>query len=148
VVRDGANTSDSLSRVSIEAELLFRALILAVDDYGRLDGRLPIVKSRCFPLRESFTEQRIDELLDELTRCDPPPEPGGERSGPVERYEAEGLPFLRLVNWERHRGKSRRAKESRYPAPPPRVDLSVRDEIDRSLRVVRDRRAEPRSRGA
>jgi len=39
VVRGDINASDSLSRVSLEADLTFRALLVAVDDYGRLDAR-------------------------------------------------------------------------------------------------------------
>jgi hypothetical protein len=107
-----------LSRVSLEAELLFRALLLEVDDYGRLDARLEILKGRACPLRSELDLEAIRKALAELATCDP----GG--AGPLELYEVAGRPYLAVRNWERDRGKGRRARVSKYPAPP---DLEPED---------------------
>jgi hypothetical protein len=112
IIRGELNASGSLSRVSLEAELLFRALLLEVDDYGRLDARLEILKGRACPLRSELDLEAIREALAELATCDP----GG--AGPLELYEIGGRPYLAVRNWERDRGKGRRARVSKYPPPP------------------------------
>jgi hypothetical protein len=52
VIRGEINSSDSLSRVSLGADLTFRALIVAVDDYGRIDARPAMLKAALFPVRD------------------------------------------------------------------------------------------------
>lgn len=110
VVRSEINSSDSLSRVSPLADLTFRALIVVVDDYGRIDGRLPVLKGLLFPLRSEITEKKLETYLDELA--------AGPDS-PIVRYVVDGRPFIALSGWEKHRGKSKRAETSKYPEPPP-----------------------------
>ena len=109
VIRGEINSSDSLSRVSIGAELTFRALLLAVDDYGRLDARAPFLKATLFPMRVEITEQQVMGWLFELVDLQDPP---------VVVYNVGGRRYIAMTNWERHRGKGRRARESRYPPPP------------------------------
>lgn len=118
VVRGEINSSDSLSRVSLPADLTFRALLVAVDDFGRIDGRLPVLRGLLFPLRSEVTEAKLDRWLDELA------------AGPdplVIRYEVEGRAFLALTGWEKHRGKTKRAASSRCPEPPPRKSADPRE---------------------
>jgi hypothetical protein len=112
VIQGTINRSASLARVSLEAEHLFRALLLVVDDYGRTDARLPILKAECVPLRTEYDAARIRACLVELCSCDP------GATGPVRLYEVDGRPYLVLVNWERHRWHFKRAKHSKYPPPP------------------------------
>ena len=52
VIRAEINSSESLNRVSLEAELLFFKLITVVDDFGRCDARMSMIKAACFPLRD------------------------------------------------------------------------------------------------
>src|SRR3990167_4834737 len=52
VLREGYLDSDLLSAVSDGAETLYVRLILAVDDYGRFDGRPSYIRVRCYPLRD------------------------------------------------------------------------------------------------
>jgi hypothetical protein len=118
VIKGEINTSDSLSNVSIEAELTFRALLLACDDYGRFDGRLAVLKAALFPLRDRMTEARIDACMGEL-----------EREGCLRRYSIGCRPYLCLPNWERHRSKGRRANASRYPDPPETGQSATSSEI-------------------
>lgn len=111
VIRGDLLSSRSLSRVSWQADWLFMRLLLAADDFGRLDGRLEIVRSVCFGNRTDVTMGEIDRWLTELTQCDP----SGE--GPLVRYEVDGWPYLQLRNWEKHRGKANRAESSKFPDP-------------------------------
>jgi hypothetical protein len=101
-------SSESLSQVSLEADLLFRSLILLADDYGRLDGRIEIIRSSTFPLRPQVTVKKIRRWLDELLSLDDPP---------VVEYSSDDRPYMALTGWEKHRGKSRRALNSKFPSP-------------------------------
>lgn len=111
VVRGEINSSASLARVSLEADLTFRALIVSVDDYGRIDGRLPVLLGVLFPLRSNVTQKKLDKWLGELAEGDDPP---------ILRYVVDGREYIQLTGWEEHRGKSRRAKVSKCPEPHPR----------------------------
>jgi hypothetical protein len=108
VVRGDINSSQSLSGVSLEANLTFRALITAVDDYGRFDARPEILKGILFPLQASVTPAKILRWVREL-----------DADGCVQLYWGEdGRPYLHLTGWERHRGTGKRGGKSRYPEPP------------------------------
>lgn len=104
VVRGEINTSGSLNRVSPEADLTFRALIVAVDDFGRFDARPGILKATLFPLRAAFTPEKIMRWVHELAE-----------EGCIDLYEVDGRPFLALTGWEKHRGTSRRSEKPKYP---------------------------------
>jgi hypothetical protein len=106
VIRGDINVSRSLERVSMLADLTFRALILAVDEYGRTDARLHVLRALIFPTRPEVTDKKLDGWLAEL-----------EREGCIRRYVVDGGAYLCLPKWEKHRGKQRRPEHSRYPAP-------------------------------
>jgi hypothetical protein len=125
VIRGEINASRSLERVSMLADLTFRALLVAVDDYGRTDGRLHVLKAALFPTRREVTDAKLDAWLAELAR-----------EGCVVRYEIDGAPYLALTNWERHRGKGRRGGNSRYPEPPrASADFLGRDDASSDFRA-------------
>lgn len=150
VVRGEINASESLSRVSLFADLLFRALIVHVDDYGRTDARPEVLSSHCFPLRKNVGAEKIRGALVELASGDDPP---------IMLYEVNGRSYLELTGWEKHRGKARRAKHSKWPAPHPRRsaeilgslgdppegrgDEGTRDEGTRGREVASKRRSTP-----
>jgi len=104
VIRGEINASRSLERVSMLADLTFRALLVAVDDYGRTDGRLHVLRALLFPTRKEVTEAKLDGWLSELAQ-----------EGCITRYEVDGAPYIELSSWEKHRGKGRRAHTSRFP---------------------------------
>ena len=108
VMRGEVNSSESLSQVSIEADLTFRSLVVVVDDFGRTDGRLPVLKGLLFPLRDNVTTKKLDRWLSDLSDIPDPP---------VIRYMVDGREYIQLTGWETHRGKSRRAQESKFPGP-------------------------------
>ena len=117
VVRGEINSSQSLSRVSLEADLTFRALIVAVDDFGRLDARPGLLKALLFPLRESVTAAKLEKWIGEL-----------DAEGCVRLYEVDGRRYLQLTGWEKHRGITKRAKSSKYPESlDPRISSDPRE---------------------
>jgi len=107
VIRGEINSSVSLNRVSIGAELTFDRLITAVDDFGRFDARREMLKAALFPVRADAPPELVMEWIRELVN-----------EGCVRIYEVDGRSFLYLPAWERHRGNQRRANKSRFPAPP------------------------------
>lgn len=107
VIRGEINSSASLSRVSVGAELTFDRLITAVDDYGRFDARPEMLKAGLFPVRADAPPHRVMEWIGELAR-----------EGCVRLYEVDGRPYLAMTAWEKHFSKQRRADKSRYPTPP------------------------------
>lgn len=123
VIRAEINASESLARVSIGADLMFRALLVAVDDYGRFDARPQILRARLFPMREELTSAEVAAWLAELCAGEKPP---------IRLYEANSKPHLYLTGWRKHRSNSRRAKDSLFPAPP--VTCEDADRTDTELR--------------
>lgn len=121
VIRGEINRSESLSAVSIEAELTFRALLMAADDYGRFDARPAILKAELFPMRASATPSKVLGWIQELAALADPP---------VILYESDGRPYLYMPSWERHRGGGKRGAASRYPAPPQEILGSPRKSAD------------------
>ncbi len=110
VIRGSINSSESLARVSLEADHLFRCLLNHVDDHGRYDARPGVLRGVLYPLRPEVTEADISTRIAELADID-------EELPPVRLYEVDGRQYLELTGWEKHRGKSRRAETSRWPSP-------------------------------
>lgn len=96
-------TSDQIELLSPNDEILFYRLIVNADDYGRFDARLPILKSRLFPLK-NIKEAQIEQSLTAL-----------EKSGLVRRYKVVGKPYILLTGWSNF--QNCRAKKSKYPSP-------------------------------
>ena len=97
VVRHEINASRSLSHVSLEADLTFRALIVAVDDYGRMDADPLILKSALFPRREAVSPKKVRGWIEELAK-----------EGCLTFYRVNGAEYLAMTSWERHRGQTNR----------------------------------------
>lgn len=141
VVRGEILNSRSLARVSLGAELLFRNLIALVDDFGRYEGDPEIIAAHAYPRRREITAKQVEGWLDELANAD------AMGMGPIRIYEANGRPYLLLVNWERHRGKTRRGARSRWPDPPPdgaKPPKNASAEIRGNPRGPADLHADPR----
>ncbi|MBC3516036.1 hypothetical protein H8K20_06460 [Neobittarella massiliensis] len=116
IIKESVCTSDTLDELSWFEEVVFYRLLVNCDDYGRMDGRAAIVKSRLFPLKSNVTERSITEALNKLSTV-----------GLVTMYEYDGRPYLQLVTWERH--QSIRAKKSKYPSPESGVKTSASNRV-------------------
>lgn len=103
ILKESIRTSDSISHLNWFEEVLFYRLIVSCDDYGRFDGRIPIIKGTCFPLKD-VTNKDIEKALDKLVVV-----------GLAGHYMVEEKPYLQLLTWERH--QTVRAKKSKYPSP-------------------------------
>lgn len=104
IVRTGILTSDRVDKLDSESEVFYRRLIGVVDDFGRYDARPTILIAHCFPLRiDRITQDRVKNWLSSCVKA-----------GLIVVYEVDGHAFLELFNL----GDRRRAKYSKYPAPP------------------------------
>lgn len=109
-LKPGICDSDTIDKCSPLAECLFYRLLVNVDDYGRLDARPAVVRSKCFPLKDTFTNKFTEELLQELHSV-----------GLIILYEIDACMFLQLSKWD----NVPRSKESKYPAPVDGVRANV-----------------------
>lgn len=103
ILKESICTSDKIEKLSAFAEIFFYRLIVNADDFGRMDGRAAVLRSRLFPLKDVRNTQ-IEEALCELASVEL-----------VSTYIVDGKPFVRLLAWDRH--QQIRAKKSKYPSP-------------------------------
>ena len=104
LIKESFRTSDRINSLTDFQFRLWVSLITYVDDYGRGDARLSVIKGHCFPLRERITIKDIDAALQELAGA-----------GCVGLYEVDGKPYLYFPRWESH--QQIRSKKSKYPSP-------------------------------
>lgn len=105
-LKPGICDSDAIDKCSPLAEILFYRLLVNVDDFGRLDARPAVVRSRCFPLKDDMTNAKTQEMLSEL-----------HRNGLILIYEVGGASFVQVNKWD----NVPRAQTSKYPAPSPEM---------------------------
>lgn len=103
IIKESICTSEQIDKLSAFAETTFYRLIVNADDFGRMDGRVAVLRARLFPLKDVRTSQ-IEDALRELASVEL-----------VNTYYVDGKPFVRLSGWDRH--QQIRAKKSKYPAP-------------------------------
>lgn len=104
ILKESIRESGSIDSLTWFEEVLFYRLIVSCDDYGRFDGRISVIKSRLFPLKEDLTLKTVSRAIDKLVT-----------TGLVALYEFEGKPYLYLPTWTAHQNV--RAKRSKYPEP-------------------------------
>jgi hypothetical protein len=86
------------------SELFYRRLMSVVDDFGRYDARVSILRVRCYPLKvDSIREANISRSLEEC-----------QRAGLIALYEVNGKTYLQMTNF----AQQTRAKSSKWPNPP------------------------------
>lgn len=109
ILKESICYSESLRQLDDPAsEVLFYRLMVQCDDFGRGDGRPEVVSARCYQLGEHGASPAvIAARLGRLAAVDL-----------VRFYEVDGRRYLYLPRWDKH--QSRRAKTSKYPAPPAR----------------------------
>ena len=114
IIKESICTSDQIDQLSPFAEITFYRLIVNADDFGRMDGRTAVLRSRLFPLRDVRNAQ-IEDALRELASVEL-----------VSTYVVDGKPFVRLPGWDRH--QQIRAKKSKYPAPDTSCNQMISDD--------------------
>jgi len=104
IIKESIKKSPTIDQLSWFEEVVFYRIIVTADDYGRLDGRITVLKNELFPTKDNITKKSIEDALVKLVS-----------TGLVCRYEANDIPFLYLPTWESH--QQIRAKRSKFPEP-------------------------------
>lgn len=101
LLKEGILDSASIDALTAEEEVFFYRLLVVSDDYGRMDARLPVLKSRLYPLRDDAKlTQKIDGYLRSIVR-----------QGLAILYQVDGKPYLQILKWEQ-----RVRSKSKYPS--------------------------------
>lgn len=105
-IRSDYLDSDTVAKANDAGEVMWLRLMLVADDFGRTDGRLPVISRKCWPLGldKDPDHEEIERRLQQL-----------EEVGLIVRYEVDGKPYIYLPKF----GQRTRAQKSKYPAPPP-----------------------------
>ena len=102
ILKESICRSDEINKLSWMEESLYYRLIVNCDDFGRFDGRIPIIKNTLFPLKEDITTKSVESAIYKLVTV-----------GLVVLYEFEDKLYLQLPTWDKH--QTVRAKKSKYP---------------------------------
>lgn len=101
LLKEGIVDSSAIDALTSEEEVFFYRLLVVSDDFGRMDARPAILKSRCFPLKDSpKMVEKIDNYLRSLVI-----------QGLAQCYQVDGKPYLQILKWEQRV----RSKE-KYPS--------------------------------
>lgn len=104
VLRDGWKDSDSIVGLSWREQVCFLRLLSTVDDFGRYDGRVGVLRTACYPLElDKMSEADLESCLQKL-----------EAAGLVSFYYVQDKRYVELLNFR----QQVRAKTSKWPDPP------------------------------
>jgi hypothetical protein len=109
IVREGINSSRAVSSLPEEAQLFYRTLMLVVDDYGRFEVDLDVIRASCFPRQlDRWPPLRIETCLtcavQTLTDDGTPL---------IQRYRVASKEYLQINNFNQ-----RVQSKPKFPGPP------------------------------
>jgi len=89
-LKDGICTSDSINLLTAEEEVLFYRLLVVADDLGNMDGRPSIIKSICYPLKDTLALKTVGLWITGL-----------ENAGLIMRYKTKDEKiFINILKWD------------------------------------------------
>lgn len=102
LLKEGIVDSILIDGLTAEEEVFFYRLLVVSDDFGRMDARLPVLKSRMYPLRDDpKLTQKIDSHVRSLVR-----------QGLAVCYQVDDKQYLQILKWEQ-----RVRSKGKYPSP-------------------------------
>jgi hypothetical protein len=104
ILKDSICQSEKIDTISDAAECLYYRLMVQCDDYGTYKADARIIRSVCYPLKESMTFAKTGKLLTELIDA-----------GLLMPYECDGKRYIYFLNWAKH--QQIKNKRSKYPMP-------------------------------
>jgi hypothetical protein len=113
LIREGINTSEAVNLLSQDAESVYRRLLLRVDDYGRIEADLIVLRASLFPLQlQKWNRNRFKTAFTECCKSHTTAD-GRELPELISLYEVNGKQYLEVRNFNQ-----RRRFKSKCPAPP------------------------------
>lgn len=101
VVREGILDSERIDKLTWPSEIFYRRLMSIVDDFGRGDGRMDILRAKLYPKKlNKVSEADIAKWIHEC-----------EEAELVSRYEVDSKPFIEIFDF----GQSLRKMISAFP---------------------------------
>ena len=100
LLKEGIVDSALIDNLTAEEEVFFYRLLVVSDDFGRMDARLPILKAKCFPLKNDLKMEKIEIWMNSLVR-----------HMLAIRYQVSDKPYIQILKWEQRV----RSKE-KYPS--------------------------------
>lgn len=101
ILRDWTD-SETIEKLTVEAEVFFTRLIMKVDDFGRYSANPKLLKSTLFPLKE-YSQEKITTWMKEC-----------EEVGLIQTYNSNDRNYLVIHGFKQHKRKM----ISDYPDPP------------------------------
>lgn len=103
ILREGILTSERVNELSWPAEVFYRRLMSAVDDFGRFWAKPDLLRAALYPLRlEKVSNSDVVKWIGET-----------REAGLVRAYSVGGKEYLQLLDFR----QQVRAKESKFPPP-------------------------------
>lgn len=104
VIRDGILDSERVNQLTWPGEVFYRRLMSIVDDFGRGDGRIPIMRSKLYPLKlDKVAEADIVKWMKECSEA-----------GLISCYQVENKPYFEILGFD----QTVRIKKPKYPENP------------------------------
>ena len=103
LLREGILSSEPVNALPPEAEVFYRRVMSAVDDFGRYSAHPALLRAALYPLQ--LTRVSESHVSRHLAACN--------KAGLVRLYTRESKPYLELLKFGQHV----RAKSSKFPAP-------------------------------
>ena len=104
IIKESICSSDSLDELTWQQECFWFRLIVNCDDYGRMDARPEVLRSKLYQNKKKLSTKEISATLQKMLSL-----------GLIGLYEVDGKPYLHIPTWLEH--QTPRAKRSKYPAP-------------------------------
>jgi hypothetical protein len=102
IIRDAILASERVASLGWPEEVFYRRLHSVVDDFGRYEANLQLLRSRCYPLQTDNV--RTADISRWMAAC--------QKAGLILGYEVAGKQYLEVINF----GQQQRSA-SKYPAP-------------------------------
>jgi len=121
ILREGILTSRRVDKLSVPAELLYRRLMSKLDDYGRCEADVELLRSSCYPLR--VNKVKAAHVKDWIREC--------QAACLLVTYADRGKCYLQYLDW-----KQQERSESKFPAPPKQLIADAQQMIANEHLVV------------
>ena len=99
--------SESLSKLSVHARLMFAGLWTEADGSGRGVANAKVLKGTIWPCDDNVTDKDVEQYLKSL-----------DRTGHITLYEVDGKRYFQVLRWDVHQSAAFRRGGSRLPPPP------------------------------